>query len=215
MHRLLNLFVLTAAVAAMAAAMACSSSDNSKEVKDLQQKVDALTKAIVVNDDGSARFVVAAPVAVVTYKDYGFGLPMPQSVKVTAAGLNGKDANKDSGSVVASSGGTSLLLVWTKADPPLSPEESVNGAFNVMQRLTQQQFEPAGSGQGLKVDSQSGAFGTFVARDTVGNIAGVGVIGGWVCPKDNRSFALTVTGQQLDPVKQSFVYLTDGFKCAA
>jgi hypothetical protein len=207
--------VLLAAACVSAVALAgCSKDDDTKkQVEDLTKKVEALEKAVVIDANGNARLATATPVAIAEYKQYGFGLPVPSNVKVTASGLTGKDASNDSGSVLASSGGTSLLLVWNKATPPLTSQESVVGAFNVLQSLTQAKFEAMGAGQGLTVDAQPGSYGTFVTRDVKGTIDGVGIIGGWVCPNDKRSYAITVTGKDLEPVQQSFVYLTNGFRC--
>ncbi|MBM4411482.1 MAG: hypothetical protein FJ037_09245 [Chloroflexi bacterium] len=209
--------LLAIASAAVVALAGCSGGDDEtkKQVEKLTTQVEALNKAIVIDKNGIARFATPTPVAIAEYKDYGFGLPVPSNVKLTAAGLSGKDASRDGGSVLATSGGTSLLLVWNKVTPPLSSQESVVGAFNVLQSLTQAKFEAMGAGQGLTVDSQPGSYGTFVTRDTRGTIDGVGIIGGWVCPNDQRSYAITVTGKELEPVQQSFVYLTNGFRCEA
>lgn len=213
--RMLRLVLLAAACVSVVTLAGCSkgNDDQKKQIEELTKKVDALNKAIVIDANGNAKLATPTPVPITEYKQYGFGLPVPSNVKVTAAGLSGKDASNDSGSVVASSGGTSLLLVWSKANPPLTSQESVVGAFNVLQSLTQAKFEAMGAGQGLTVDNQPGSYGTFVTRDVKGTIDGVGIIGGWVCPNDKRSYAITVTGKDLDPVQQSFVYLTNGFRC--
>lgn len=214
--RAARLILAATALLSVAVLAGCSSgSDDSKEVEELTKQVEALNKAIVIDANGTARFATPAPVAIAEYKQYGFGLPVPSNVKVTAAGVTGKDASNDNGSVLASSGGTSLFLVWNKVSPPLTAQESVVGAFNVLQSLTQAKFEAMGAGQGLTVDNQPGSYGTFVTRDVRGTIDGVGVIGGWVCPNDKRSYAITVTGKDLDPVQQSFIYLTNGFRCEA
>jgi hypothetical protein len=192
-----------------------NASDDSKKIEELTKQVDALNKAIVFDASGNVRLATPTPVAIAEYKQYGFGLPVPSTVKITAAGVTGKDASKDNGSVLASSGGTSLFLVWNTVSPPLTSQESVIGAFNVLQSLTQAKFEAMGAGQGLTVDNQPGSYGTFVTRDVGGTIDGVGIIGGWVCPNDKRSYAMTVTGKELEPVQLSFVYLTNGFRCEA
>lgn len=214
--RALRMVLLAVACVSAVALAGCSKDDETKkQVEELTKQVEALNKAVVIDASGNARLATATPVAITEYKQYGFGLPVPANVKVTASGLTGKDASNDSGSVLASSGGTSLLLVWNKATPPLTSQESVVGAFNVLQSLTQAKFEAMGAGQGLTVDAQPGSYGTFVTRDTRGTVDGVGIIGGWVCPNDKRSYAITVTGKDLEPVQQSFVYLTNGFRCEA
>jgi len=212
--RFARLVLLAIASTSVVALAGCFGGDD-KQVEKLTAQVEALNKAIVIDKNGIARFATPTPVAITEYKDYGFGLPVPSNVKLTAAGLSGKDASKDGGSVLATSGGTSLLLVWNNVTPPLSSQESVVGAFNVLQSLTQAKFEAVGAGQGLMVDSQPGSYGTFVTRDARDTIEGVGIIGGWVCPNDKRSYAITVTGKELEPVQQSFVYLTNGFRCEA
>ena len=54
---------------------------------------------------------------------------------------------------------------------------------------------------------------SFVTRDAAGEVAGVGVIGGWVCPSSGRSFALTMTGADVDITQASFFSLLQGFTC--
>ncbi len=211
--RKLQMVLLVGASLSALALTGCSGKNDNKQVEELAKKVEILEKALVIDADGIARLATPTPVAIGDYKQYGFGLPVPSNVKITAAGVTGKDASNDNGSLLASAGGTSLFLVWNSVTPPLSAEESVVGAFTVLQSLTTAQLEAQGAGQGLTVDSQPGSFGTFVTRDTSGKIDGVGIIGGWVCPNDKRSYAMTVTGKELEPVQQSFVYLTNGFRC--
>lgn len=212
-RRLTLLLTACLSVVVLAGCSKAKDSGDSKKLDELTKQVEALNKAIVIDANGVARLATPTPVSITDYKQYGFGLPVPANVKITAAGLTGQDATNDSGSVLASSGGTSLFLVWNKATPPLTPQESVVGAFEVLQSLTQAKFEAMGAGQGLTVDNQPGSYGTFVTRDVKGTIDGVGIIGGWVCPNDKRSYAMTVTGKSLEPVQQSFVYLTNGFRC--
>jgi hypothetical protein len=212
----------------LALGTACSSDSattNDAATQELAAKVDALNtkidkldkldRAIVVDTDGFARFATPTPVPILEYAEYGFGLPLPQGVTATVTGLSGEDASKESGSMLASAGGTSLMLVWNNSSPPLTPEESVMSGFDVLQSLTQTSFETLGAGQGLTVDNQAGAYGTFVSRDAGGEVEGVGIIGGWVCPNDGRSYAMTATGKTLETVQESFVYLTNGFHCLA
>jgi outer membrane murein-binding lipoprotein Lpp len=190
-------------------------SDASPKIEELAKQVEALNKAIVINADGIGRFATPTPVPIIDYNQYGFGLPVPSNLEVRAAGLTGPDASNDNGSLLATAGGTSLFLVWSTAVPPLTPEESVIGGFQMLQSLTGVAFEAQGAGAGLTVDSQPGSYATFVTRDAQEEIEGVGIIGGWICPNDERSYAITVTGRDLEPVQQSFVYLTNGFRCEA
>ena len=189
--------------------------ENLETIERLTAEIDILKKVIVIGENGLASFATPTPVAIEDYNDYGFGLPVPSNVTVTSAGLTTAEASNESGSLLAAAGGTSLFLVWNSAQPPLTSEESVIGAFEMLQSLTGAEFEAAGAGAGLTVDNQPGSFGTFLTRDESGVVAGYGIIGGWVCPNDERSYAMTVTGQSLEPVQQSFVYLTNGFRCEA
>ncbi len=192
-----------------------ASCSDSKKLDELTKQVEVLNKAIVIGADGNPRLATPTPVAIAEYKQYGFGLPIPSTVKLTAASLTGKEATNDNGSVLGASGGTTLFLVWNKENPPFTPQESVVGGFELLKSLTGAQFEAMGAGAGLTVDQQPGAFGTFGTRDAAGKMDGIGIIGGWVCPNDKRSYAMTVTGKDLEPVQQSFVYLTNGFRCDA
>jgi len=209
------MLVTTACLAAIILA-GCSSgedSDVSEKIEELTKQVEALSKAIVINPDGIGSFATPTPVPIDEYNQYGFGLPVPSGLEVLTAGLTGPDASKDNGSLLATSGGISLFLVWSTVAPPLTPAESVIGAFEVLESLTGGTFEPQGAGEGLTVDSQPGSYATFVTRDAQDEIEGIGIIGGWICPNDGRSYAITVTGRELDTVQQSLVYLTNGFRC--
>lgn len=190
-------------------------SDASPKFEELTKQVEELSKAIVINDNGIGRFATPTAVPLTDYNQYGFGLPVPSNLEIKAAGLIGPDASKDNGSLLATAGGTSMFLAWSTAVPPLTPEESVIGAFQVLESLTGVAFEAQGAGRGLTVDSQPGSYATFVTRDAQEEIEGVGIIGGWICPNDERSYAITVTGRDMDPVQQSFIYLTNGFRCEA
>jgi hypothetical protein len=192
-----------------------TASDASLRIEELTKQVEALNKAIVINDDGFGRFATPTPVPVATYDQYGFGLPVPSNLEIRAAGLTGPDASEDNGSLLATAGGISLFLVWSTAVPPLTPQESVIGGFEMLQSLTGVAFEAQGADEGLTVDNQPGSYATFVTRDAQEEIEGVGIIGGWICPNDERSYAITVTGGDMEPVQQSFIYLTNGFQCEA
>jgi outer membrane murein-binding lipoprotein Lpp len=185
----------------------------SSKIEELTKQVEALNKAIVINADGIGRFATPTPVPLTDYNQYGFGLPVPSNLEIGVTGLTGPDASKDNGSLLATAGGISLFLVWSTVDPPLTPAESVIGGFQMLQELTGVAFEAQGAGEGLTVDSQPGSYATFMTRDAQDEIEGVGIIGGWICPNDERSYAITVTGRDLEPVQQSFVYLTNGFRC--
>lgn len=186
----------------------------STKVASLESNVSNLQSAFLINEDGSAQFAAARPIQIIDYNDYGFSLKHPETVEFTATGLAGSDADNESGSILASAGGTTLLLIWSSPDPALTPQESVAGAFQALQALTGSSFQVLGGGsEGFKVSEQDGAYGSFVTRDAAGEVAGVGVIGGWVCPSSGRSFALTMTGADVDITQASFFSLLQGFTC--
>ena len=186
----------------------------STKVTALESNVSTLQSAFLINEDGSAQFASARPIQIVDYNDFGFSLKHPETVEFTATGLAGAEADNDSGSILASAGGTTLLLIWSSPDPALTPQESVAGAFQALQALTGASFQVLGGGsEGFKVSEQDGAYGSFVTRDAAGEVSGVGVIGGWVCPSSGRSFALTMTGADVDITQASFFSLLQGFTC--
>jgi len=165
--------------------------------------------------DGSAQFATATPVPIIDYDKFGFVIPFPATVEPVASGIGGGDASEESGTLLASAGGVSLLMTWITTDPPLTPQESVLGAFELVSAATGSNFQVTGAGaEGLEVDSQQASYATFAAYDADGAVDGVAVIGGWICESSARSYALTVTGGDLDAVSGSFFYFADSFRCA-
>ena len=147
--------------------------------------------------------------------DFGFTLPFPATVEPIVTGLAGGDASEKSGSLLASSGGVSLLLIWQTLDPPLTPQESVVGGFDILRATTGADFQVLGAGSdALQVDGQVASYGSFAAVDAAGATEAVGVIGGWVCEGSGSSYAMVLTGESLEPVQGSFFYFADAFKCA-
>jgi hypothetical protein len=185
------------------------------QLTSLSGQLADLQKFFIQNDDGSVILATATPVPTVAYQDYGFSIPFPSTVVPVTSGLVEEDASEDSGSLLASAGGVSLLLVWQTLDPPMTPQESVVGAFEILQQGTDSNFEVlAAASDAFEVDGQSATYGTFRATDDDGQVVGIALIGGWVCESTGRSFAMAVTGQQVDAVQGSFFYFTDGFGCA-
>ena len=184
------------------------------KVTKLETDVSKVSSALTVNEDGSAQFAVATPVPIIDYNTFGFSVKHPATVELSATGLSDAEATNKSGSILASAGGTTLLLIWSSPEPALTPQESVGGAFQALQALTGASFQVLGGGsEGFTVSEQEGAYGSFVTRDAAGEVAGVGVIGGWVCPTSGRSFALTMTGADVDLTQASFFSLLQGFTC--
>jgi hypothetical protein len=186
----------------------------STKVTKLEADVSKVNSAFDVNADGSAQFAIATPVPIIDYNKFGFSVKHPATVELSATGLSEAEATNESGSILASAGGTTLLLIWSTPEPALTPQESVGGAFQALQALTGATFQVLdGGSEGFTVSEQEGAYGTFVTRDAAGEVAGIGVIGGWNCPVSGRSFALTMTGAEVDLTQASFLSLLQGFTC--
>tara|TARA_B100000700_G_scaffold329681_1_gene452346 strand:+ start:2061 stop:2828 length:768 start_codon:yes stop_codon:yes gene_type:complete len=184
-------------------------------VSDLSAQVASLQSLFLQNEDGSAGFATPTPIPIVDFSDFGFTLPFPATVEPIVTGLAGGDASEKSGSLLASSGGVSLLLIWQTLDPPLTPQESVVGGFDILRATTGADFQVLGAGSdALQVDGQVASYGSFAAVDATGETEAVGVIGGWVCEGSGSSYAMVLTGASLEPVQASFFYFADAFKCA-
>jgi hypothetical protein len=185
-------------------------------IADLSAKVDELSSKFVTNEDGSSGFATGTAPAIVTESTYGFAFPLPEGIEPTYVGINDAEATEESGSLLASAGGVSVLLLWTKPETPLSPGDSVTSSFEVLKANSGLDFALLGAGQdAFTVDGQSAAYATFSALDANSNTVGVAVIGGWTCEVDGRAFALTVTGTQEESVSTSFFELVNAFGCEA
>ncbi len=184
-------------------------------IAELQAKVDELSGRFVTNADGSSGFAPATAPEVVTDSTYGFAFPLPAGVTPTYSGLAGDEANNESGSLVASAGGVSVLLLWLTDENPLTPSESVVSSFEVLQSSSGLEFALLASGEdSFTVDGQDAAYATFTATEGEATV-GVAVIGGWSCEAGGRSFALTVTGTEQESVSTSFFELVNAFGCEA
>jgi hypothetical protein len=192
-------------------------SELSDAVAALEEKIDALSDHFVTNDDGSSSFAPADAVEVVSENRYGFTFPLPAGTEAEFGGISDDEATNDSGTLIASSGGVSVLLLWLTNEDPLSPSESVVSSFEVLQDSTALDFSLLGAGaDSFTVDEQDAAYATFTASDTdTEETVGVAVIGGWTCEALGRSFALTVTGTDQDSVSTSFFELVNGFACGS
>lgn len=224
-----TLFVVLGGVA-LFATVSCSGSDSGgsatevnvdtaaleQAVADLSAKVDELSAKIVTNEDGSTGFVPATSPEVVTESTYGFAFPLPQGVEPNYVGIDDSEANEKSGSLLASSGGVSVLLLWLSPDTPLTPGDSVTSSFEVLKTNSGLDFTLLSAGEdAFSVDEQPAAYATFTAIDENQTTVGVAVIGGWTCEVDGRAFSLTVTGQQQASVSASFFELVEAFGCEA
>lgn len=184
-------------------------------VAELQAKVDELSGRFVTNDDGSSGFASATVPEVVTESTYGFAFPLPAGVTPTYSGLSSDEANDESGSLVASAGGVSVLLLWLTDENPLTPSESVVSSFEVLQSSSGLEFALLSSGEdSFTVNGEAAAYATFTATEGEETV-GVAVIGGWSCSVDGRSFAMTVTGSDQESVSTSFFELVNAFGCEA
>jgi len=192
-------------------------SELSDAIAALEEKIDALSDHFVTNDDGSSSFAPADAVEVVSENRYGFTFPLPSGTEAEFGGISDDEATNDSGTLIASSGGVSVLLLWLTDEDPLSPSESVVSSFEVLQDSTALDFSLLAAGaDSFTVDEQDAAYATFTASDTdTDETVGVAVIGGWTCEALGRSFALTVTGTDQDSVSTSFFELVNGFACGS
>jgi len=192
-------------------------SELSEAIAALEEKIDSLADHFVTNNDGSSSFAPADAVEVVSENRYGFTFPLPSGTEAEFGGISDDEATNDSGTLIASSGGVSVLLLWLTDEDPLSPSESVVSSFEVLQDSTALDFSLLAAGaDSFTVDEQDAAYATFTASDTdTDETVGVAVIGGWTCETLGRSFALTVTGTDQDSVSTSFFELVNGFACGS
>lgn len=197
------------ALALVASVFLVACGDTSKDKKDvtalgeqlatLKQQVDALQA--IVNP---------TPVPTEAFADFGFTFPVPSTLAIEVAGIGTDPASPKAGQLAANAGGVSMVLIWTSED--LTPEQAVQGSFQVLQASTPNLVFQAVNQGVITVDKQVGAFGAFSAFNGQ-QTAGIGLIAGWSCGA-GPTFALTVVGQDLASIESSFNGLTSGFSCA-
>ena len=176
-------------------------------------EVKALKSYFSENEDGSVSFTPATIPEGKKDRTYGFAFPLPSTIEATYTGISTDEATADEGTLLASAGGISVLLLWRTDDTPLTPTESVVGSFQVLQASTGADFASSAAGdEGFVVDDQQAAYATFSATED-GETIGVAVIAGWTCGNSGRSFALTVSGVSPTAVNESFFGLVEGFEC--
>ena len=177
----------------------------------LKKDVESL-KASVAKLEKATGLATPEPRKVSEFKDFGFKLPLPDGLQVQTAGLAGAaKASNDEGQLTASSGGVGMVLIWTKKS--IDNKAAVQGAFELPQSSQPTlEFKPVSQGD-LKVDSQTGVFGSFAAQDKQQKVAAVGAIGSWACK--GQVYTLTVAGSNQQAVEGSFSGFSSGFKCPA
>jgi hypothetical protein len=129
-------------------AAAETSVDLSKVENQLSQvlaEVKSLKSFFSENEDGSVSFTPATIPEVKKDRTYGFAFPLPSTIEPTYTGISDDEASADEGTLLASAGGVSVLLLWRTDDEPLTPGESVVGSFEVLQQSTGLAFALAGS----------------------------------------------------------------------
>lgn len=186
-----------------------ASASSSEDYEALAAQFETLEARV---DELAGLLATPTPVSVLTYSDYGFSIPIPESVEVRTAGLTTDSPSSEAGTLAASAGGTAVLLLWSSDG--LNSSEAVQSAFDVLQQATPNMDYVVSSVGDLSVDGEDGDFGSFAALSADNELLGIGLIGGWVCGSTGRTYALTVTGAERTPVQSSFARLTDEFKCA-
>ena len=140
------------------------------------EEVKALKSYFNQNEDGSVSFTPATIPEVKKDRTYGFAFPLPSTIEPTYTGISTDEASEDEGTLLASAGGISVLLLWRTDDTPLTPTESVVGSFQVLQASTGADFASSAAGdEGFTVDEQQAAYATFTATED-GATIGVALI---------------------------------------
>ena len=183
------------------------------QLNEVLAEVKSLKSYFSENVDGSVSFTPATIPEVKKDRTYGFAFPLPSTIEATYTGISTDEASTQEGTLLASAGGVSVMLLWRTDDQPLTPAESVVGSFEVLQQTTGLEFSLDSSGEeGFDIDDQSASYATFAAIEDDQRV-GVALIAGWTCGNSGRSFALTVSGADPTAVSDSFFGLAEGFEC--
>ena len=127
------------------------------QLSEVLEEVKALKSYFNQNEDGSVSFTPATIPEVKKDRTYGFAFPLPSTIEPTYTGISTDEASEDEGTLLASAGGISVLLLWRTDDTPLTPTESVVGSFQVLQASTGADFASSAAGdEGFTVDEQQG-----------------------------------------------------------
>jgi len=183
------------------------------QLSEVLAEVKSLKSYFSENADGSVSLTPATIPEVRKDRTYGFAFPLPSTIEPTYTGISSDEATSEEGTLLASAGGVSVMLLWRTDDQPLTPAESVVGSFEVLQQTTGLEFSLDSSGEeGFDIDDQSASYATFAAIEDDQRV-GVALIAGWTCGNSGRSFALTVSGADPTAVSDSFFGLAEGFEC--
>ena len=106
------------------------------QLDEVLAEVKALKSYFTENEDGSVSFTPATIPEVKKDRTYGFAFPLPATIEPTYTGISTDEASVEEGTLLASAGGVSVLLLWRTDDEPLTPAESVVGSFEVLQQST-------------------------------------------------------------------------------
>jgi outer membrane murein-binding lipoprotein Lpp len=191
---------------------ACSSGEDGARISELEAQVTRLeadlesARAAIATD--SATPAPGVPLDTEPVTRFGFTLTVPSGVPIVEAGTADPDPTAAAGQITTSDGSVVVSLLWATAD--LTPEEAVIGAFDLLRAAAADRtLHPTNQGV-LSVDDRVGAFGAFQVQDSDA-VEAVGIVGGWSC--DERSFALTILGADVDAVEDAFAGLIEGFAC--
>lgn len=211
-RRVLRVPLLAIGLAALTAACSAGGDAQTREASIDAAALAARQDAMDSQLQQLVQQLAPKPSGVVSYDKYGFKMPMPAGVDVRVAGLTGGEATEQAGTLAATAGGATVLLLWTSKG--LNSAEAVQGAYDVLRAATPGVGYVVSSSGNLAVDGESGNFGSFAALSPSNEVLGIGLIGGWACEDTGRTYALTVTGAEQVAVESSFQRLTGDFRCA-
>ena len=157
--------------------------------------------------------VVAADVLKsTTYNTYGFQITVDDTVDINSSGWTEDAPSQTQGLLSFVYKNASIILLWLK-DSDLSNTELIQLKYSLISQLDESITYTAINEGDLEVDTQSGNYGTFVAKDSKSEVVGGGLIGGWKCPNSSLGFGLTATGEDATNVQIRFHRLISNFKC--
>jgi len=147
-----------------------------------------------------------------TYNTYGFQIIVDDTVDINSSGWTEDSPSQTQGLLSFAYKNTSIILLWLQ-DSALSNTELIQLKYSLISQLDESITYTAINEGDLEVDTQSGNYGTFVAKDSKSEVVGGGLIGGWKCPNSSLGFGLTATGEDATNVQIRFHRLISNFKC--